>query len=153
MSTDGKATRTKSTFRMEYAVGIQIAAPPEKVWGILTNAQAFPKWNSTVEEIDGKIALGEQIKLKAKIAPGRVFKLKVAEFAPSERLVWKDGMAPMFTGVRTYTLAKRNDGSTEFSMVEDFRGVMLPMIAGSLPDFTAPFEQFASDLKRAAEAS
>ena len=45
------------------------------------------------------------------------------------------------------------DGSTEFSMVEVFRGVMLPMIAGSLPDFTAPFEQFASDLKRAAEAS
>jgi hypothetical protein len=28
---------------------------------------------------------------------------------------------------------------------------MLPMIAGSLPDFTAPFDTYAADLKKAAE--
>jgi hypothetical protein len=37
-------------------------------------------------------------------------------------------------------------------MVEVFRGLMLPMIKGSLPDFGPPFEQYAADLKREAEA-
>jgi hypothetical protein len=38
-------------------------------------------------------------------------------------------------------------------MVEVFSGLMLPMIAGSLPNFGPAFEQYAADLKRAAEQS
>jgi hypothetical protein len=37
-------------------------------------------------------------------------------------------------------------------MKEEFSGVMLPMIKGSLPDFAPVFEQYAEDLRRAAEA-
>jgi hypothetical protein len=66
-------------------------------------------------------------------------------------MVWRDGMAPMFTGVRTFTLTPNADGSTDFRMAEVYSGLMLPMIAGSLPDFRPTFEQYASDLKRAAE--
>jgi hypothetical protein len=36
-------------------------------------------------------------------------------------------------------------------MKEEFSGVMLPMIKGSLPDFAPVFEAYAGDLKRAAE--
>ena len=60
-------------------------------------------------------------------------------------------MAPMFKGVRTFTLTPRGDGSTEFAMRERFSGLMLPMIKGSLPDFAPVFETYAADLKRAAE--
>jgi hypothetical protein len=68
-------------------------------------------------------------------------------------MVWSDGVAPMFKGVRTFTLSGRDDGSTDFSMVEVFTGVMLPMVKGSLPDFGPAFEQYAADLKREAERS
>lgn len=37
-------------------------------------------------------------------------------------------------------------------MAETFRGLMLPMIKGSLPDFRAAFDQFADDLEHACEA-
>jgi hypothetical protein len=37
-------------------------------------------------------------------------------------------------------------------MTEVFAGLMLPMIKGSLPDFGPIFEQYAADLKKAAEA-
>ena len=60
-------------------------------------------------------------------------------------------MAPMFTGVRTYTLTPKDDDSTDFFMSEVFSGVILPMIAGSLPDFGPTFEQYAADLKLEAE--
>jgi hypothetical protein len=53
--------------------------------------------------------------------------------------------------VRTFTLTPKGDGSTEFAMKEEFSGLMLPMIKGSLPDFAPIFEAYAEDLKRAAE--
>lgn len=76
---------------------------------------------------------------------------KVAKLIPETTMVWSDGFAPMFKGIRTFTLSPQADGSTDFSMREVFSGVMLPMIAGSLPDFGPAFEQYAADLKREAE--
>jgi uncharacterized protein YndB with AHSA1/START domain len=149
---DGRAHKTRTTFRMDCGVAIAIRATPEKIWSLLTRAEEFPKWNSTVTSIEGKIAKGERIAVKV---PGvdRIFKLTVSTFEPGKLMVWQDGMAPMFKGVRTYTLTPKGDGTTEFEMVEVFAGLMLPMIAGSLPDFGPPFEQYAKDLKAAAERS
>jgi hypothetical protein len=119
----------------------------------LIDAADFPRWNSTIKSIAGNIAQGERIQLRAMIAPEREFKLAVSEFVPEKRMVWSDGRAPMFTGVRTFTLTPKADGSTDFSMAEVYSGLMLPMIARSLPDFGPTFEQYASDLKREAEQS
>ncbi len=150
--TTGRASKSKTTFRMEYAVGTNIKAAPDRIWALLTNARDFPRWNSTVQSIEGDIASGQKIKVFVKIAPGRAFKLTVSEFVPNQRMVWSDGNF-MFRGVRTYTLTPKNDGSTDFSMAEVFSGAMLPMIAGSLPDFGPEFEKYAADLKREAEKS
>lgn len=150
---DGRAGRSKSAFRQECRVAININAPAGRIWALLTDAAGFPRWNSTVQQIEGAIALGQTIRLCATIAPQRTFKLTVSEFVPDRRMVWRDGRAPMFTGVRTYTLSPRPDGSTDFAMAEVFSGVMLPLIARSLPDFGPSFEQYAADLKREAERS
>lgn len=146
----GRAQKTRTTFRMECAVTTHIAAPPAKVWALLTDAAGFPKWNSTVTSIEGPIALGQKLKVRVPSAPKQTFGPKVAELEPEKRMVWRDGFAPMFQGVRTFTLTPAG-GGTDFSMVEVFSGAMLPMIAGSLPDFVPIFETYASDLKRAAE--
>jgi hypothetical protein len=151
MDTSGKARKTKTAFRMECAVGVNIRAKPGTLWALLTNAAEFPKWNSTVTAIEGDIALGQRLALRVPAAPGRVFKPKVTELDPEKRMVWSDGAAPMFKVVRTFTLTPRDDGTTDFAMVEVFTGVMLPMIKGSLPDFGPPFEQYAVDLKRESE--
>jgi hypothetical protein len=151
MTSDGRAIKKRETFRMECGVTINIRAKPAAIWSLLTNATDFPRWNSTVSSIEGQIALGQKIRLRVPVAPKRVFKLKVSAFEPEKKMVWQDGAAPMFKGVRTFTLAPRGDDSIDFSMVEVFAGLMLPMIAGSLPDFAPSFEQYAADLKRAAE--
>jgi hypothetical protein len=147
---DGKADKTATTFRMECRVAIKIAAPASKIWSLLTNAADFPRWNSTVTSIGGDIALGQKLRIKVPISE-RTFSPKVTELEPEKRMVWSDGAAPMFKGVRTFTLRASADGSTEFEMAEVFSGLMLPMIKGSLPDFGPPFEAYAADLKREAE--
>jgi hypothetical protein len=152
MPTQPTATQTKSTFVMECAVTCRIQAPPERVWSLLTNAAAFPKWNSTVTRLDGRIETGRKLAIEVPSAPGRVFRPTVSAFEPTRRMVWSDGIAPMFRGVRTFMLAPAQGGATDFSMAERFSGVMLPLIKGSLPDFGPIFEAYACDLKRAAEA-
>lgn len=145
-----KANSSATTFRMETAVAINIKASADKIMALLTNAPGFTKWNSTVVSVEGQIKQGEKIKLVSKLDPKRTFNLKVAQLTPLT-MVWQDGFAPMFSGVRTFSLKPQSDGTTDFSMVEVFKGIMLPMIKGSLPDFTANFEQYALDLKTAAE--
>ena len=152
MTTDkARATKTASTFRMDCAIQTTIHAPPDRIWALLTDAAGFPRWNSTVSSIEGEIAEGRTLKLKVPAAGERVFKPKVSRVESGRSMVWSDGMAPMFKGVRTFTLTPKGDGTTEFSMREEFSGLMLPMIKGSLPDFAPVFEAYAADLKRAAE--
>lgn len=152
MQTDGKATQTRSAFRMEVAVGIKVRASPATIWALLTDAQDYPRWNSTVQSIEGTIARGETIRLKASIAPSRTFNLRVTTLVPNERMVWQDG-TPLFWGVRRYALTPRGDGATDVTMAEVFSGLMLPLIARSLPDQGPSFERFLADLKAEAERS
>jgi hypothetical protein len=152
-TTRAKARKTSSAFRMDCAIHTTIRASPETIWGLLTDAAAFPRWNSTVTSIRGTIAEGQTLQIKVPSAPTRVFKPKVSAVAPGRSMVWSDGMAPMFRGVRTFELTPNADGSTEFAMKEELSGLVLPMIKGSLPDFAPIFETYAEDLKRAAEGS
>lgn len=140
--------KTETTFTLRYAVRAIIAAPADIIWAKLTDAPGFAKWNSTVQSIEGNIAIGQKLTIRVPIAPGRTFTPKVVEFIPNERMVWQDGFYPMFQGTRTFMLSRSGTG-TEFRMVEVFRGLMLPLIKGSLPDFGPVFDQYAADLAAA----
>jgi hypothetical protein len=136
-----------------FAVKTSIRATPECIWALLTDAPAYTRWNNTVEKIDGKIAQGERISVHPKINPGRAFPIKVAEFEPPRRMVWRGGMPlGLFKGERTFTLRPESTGDVEFSMREEYTGLMAPLIGRSIPDLQPAFDEFARDLKRAAEA-
>jgi hypothetical protein len=66
-------------------------------------------------------------------------------------MVWQDGFFPMFQGTRTFFLSEQGGGVTRFEMEEVFRGLLLPMIKRSLPDFGPVFDRFAADLKKVCE--
>jgi uncharacterized protein YndB with AHSA1/START domain len=146
------AFKTRSTFRMECSVYTEINAAPERVWALLTRANDMVRWNSTLTSVEGKVEPGGTVKMQVPEAPGRTFKVKVTRFVPNEEMVWRDGNPVMFLGERTYSLTPNPDGTaTQFEMMEVFSGLMLPMIAGRLPDFGPIFERYAADLKAEAE--
>lgn len=132
---------------------IHIAAPAERVFALLTDAPAYPSWNPTVDGVDGRIALGEKITVRAKINPGRAFPVKVTALEPNARMVWTGGMPlGLFKGERTFTLTPR-DGGVDFAMREVFSGLLSPLIERSIPDLQPAFDELAAALKRRAEAS
>jgi hypothetical protein len=105
---------------------------PSHHLGALTDARGFTTWNTTVTSLEGEIALGSQLALRVKLDPKRTFRPKVTKLEPKKTMEWSDGFAPMFRGVRTFTLTPQPDGLTEFEMQEAFSGAMLPMIRKSL---------------------
>lgn len=147
-SGDGQAVTTKRWFSRQTTVAIEIAASAETVWKLLTDAGGFASWNSTIVSLTGTIAPGERIQLRSTLAPERTFKLKVKEFEPCSRLAWGDGM-----GTRTFTLTANSSGGTRFHMSEVIGGPVFPLFARFIPSFDDSFNQFASDLKKAAEAA
>jgi uncharacterized protein YndB with AHSA1/START domain len=147
------ATKTKTAFRQECAVSAVISAPPDRVWRLLTDTSHMVSWNSTLTSIEGNVELGGTVRMRVPEAPGRVFAVKVSQFTPNREMVWTQGTAGVFLGVRTYRLTPRPDQTTLYEMIEVFSGVMLPMIAGRLPDFKPIFERYAADVKKAAETT
>jgi len=84
--------------------------------------------------------------------PGRAFPVKVTDFTPGQRMTWSGGMPlGLFKGVRTFTLAPGSDGTTRFTMREEYTGPLLPLIWRSMPDLGPSFRQFADGLKERAE--
>ncbi|MEI9936046.1 MAG: SRPBCC domain-containing protein [Pseudomonadota bacterium] len=147
--TEPRASKSSRTFRMECSVAIDIDAPIARVWALLSDAKRLPSWNSTITSVEGEIALGNTLELRVPVSD-RTFTPKVIELDAPRHMVWSDGFAPMFRGVRSFMLNETPTG-TRFEMREVFSGLMLPIIRKSLPDFGPPFEQYARDLQRAAE--
>ncbi len=132
----------------------RILATPERIWSLLTDAPGYTRWNNTVVSVEGKIAQGESVTVRQKLKSKRAFPVTVAEFVPSRRMVWSGGLPlGLFKGERTFTLAPGANGEVEFSMREEFTGLMAPLIGLSIPDLQPSFDEFASDLKRAAEST
>src|SRR6201999_1674837 len=105
------AKKHVGTFRMDCAISIPIAATPQKIWDLLTDAKRFSQWNTTVESIEGEIAEGRKLKIKVPSSPGRVFGPRVSNVEPGRAMTWSDGFAPMFKGVRTFSLEPNGDGT------------------------------------------
>jgi hypothetical protein len=143
-------TQSHGVFSMTCGVALNIRAQAATIWGLLTDANGFPRWNSTVTRVEGQIRDGERLRLHV---PGtnRTFTPRVSGVVPDERMTWTGGFSPVFKGVRTFELRPSDDGSTEFLMEERFSGLMLPFVKGSMPDFGPVFERYANDLKREAE--
>jgi len=77
------AFTTRTTFSRQTSITIDVKASAGTVWNLLTNAVNYPKWNSTVISIGGRIEPGQKIMLKSVLDPKRVFKLTVKEFQPN----------------------------------------------------------------------
>lgn len=100
---------------------IQIAAPPETVWAVITDLSGWPAWNSDVKSmmVDGPIAPGSTFRWKAGSA-SLVSTLQVVE-APRE-IGWT-GKTMGIHAVHVFRF-EPVDGGTLARSAESFRGLI-----------------------------
>ena len=136
-----------------YEATSTIAASPEAVWAVLSDGVSWPRWDSGVDAVEGRIAMGETLKIRSQAAPGRAFPVKVTAFAPPARLRFSGGMPlGLFRGVRTYEVSGDAGGEVAFRMREEYSGPLLPLIWRSMPDLGPSFQRFATGLKQRVES-
>jgi hypothetical protein len=136
-----------------YEAASTIAASPAEVWAVLSDGATWTAWDSGIDGIEGRIAPGETVKIRAEAAPGRAFPVKVTKFDAPRQLCFRGGMPlGLFTGVRTYELSPEPAGGTSFRMREEYTGPLLGLIWRSMPDLAPSFEKFARGLKQRVES-
>lgn len=136
-----------------YEAKSKIAASPDDVWAVLVDGAGWPRWDSGVDGVDGRIAPGETIKIRSQAVPGRAFPVTVTAFEPPRRMTFSGGMPlGLFRGVRTYTVVPDDDGTSTFHLREEYTGPLLGLIWRTMPDLGPSFRQFADGLARRVEA-
>ena len=70
-----------------YEASIVITAPKAAIWSLLTDASSYARWNTTIDRLEGTIALDADLKVWAKVAPGRAFPAHVTELSAPSRMV------------------------------------------------------------------
>jgi hypothetical protein len=136
---------------------VDLDAPPERVWAVLTDTAKYSTWNPFITKLGGTLAVGQ--KLDIRIAPpgGKPmsFRPTVTDVQPAHRLAWLGhlGFPGLFDGAHTFTLTPIANGRTQLVQTENFSGVLVWISRGLLAKTAAGFEAMHDALsKRVSES-
>jgi hypothetical protein len=140
---------------MEIVTQIDIRAPRERVWAILTDFSLFPAWNPFGRQATGELRVGGRLSVVLQTEGGRPlgFRPRVIRLVPNEELVWFGslGVRGLFGGEHSFGLTDI-PGGTRFVHRESFRGLFVPLLRRRLEGETRRrFEGMNRALKGRAE--
>jgi hypothetical protein len=136
---------------------IEIAARPERVWGILTDFASYPRWNPFIRRISGELKVGERldIRLEPPDSRGITLRPRVLSAEPNRKLRWLGHLLVpgLFDGEHSLSIKPLEEDRVRFVQGEVFKGLLVPLFARSLDQNTLRgFEEMNGALKERAEA-
>ena len=136
---------------------IEIDAPVERVWKILTDFPQFSDWNPFVTQAAGEVRDGARLRVRIEPPGGRAmtFTPTVVRSVRNEELCWLGRLLlpGVFDGEHAFRLSLTTNGGTRFVQREQFRGLLVPLLWKSVSTNTKRgFEAMNRALKERAEA-
>jgi hypothetical protein len=135
---------------------IEIAASPERVWDILADFAAYPRWNPFIRHISGKLEVGERLEVRLEPPDSRGITMRptVLSAEPNRQLRWLGHLLVpgIFDGEHTLATELLEENRVRFVQHEAFKGVLVPLVARSLANTLRGFEEMNKALKEQAEA-
>ena len=135
---------------------IEINASPERVWDILADFAAYPRWNPFIRHISGELEVGERLEVRLEPPDSRGITLRptVLSAEPNRQLRWLGHLLVpgLFDGEHTLATEPLEDNRVRFVQHEVFKGVLVPLVARSLANTLRGFEEMNGALKERAEA-
>lgn len=134
-----------------------IAAPPERVWQVLTDTGEYPQWNPVMVKMTGRLQAGNTIALENRTRDGQsmTFRPTILKAEANTELRWLGRLwvPGVFDGEHFFILTPTGDGKTLLQHGETFRGVLVPFVRGWLTGtIQADFHRINIALKARAEA-
>jgi len=140
----------------ELCTEIEIQAPSEKVWQVLTELDKYPEWNPFICHAVGKAETGKTVDIDFQ-PDGKGLKLHcmVATFQPYRELSWKYHVTHplLFRGEHIFTIEPLGENRIRFIDREEFNGLLVFTQVKDIDTNTKRgFETMDKALKARAEA-
>jgi hypothetical protein len=121
--------RTTRTIRS----AIEIRAPLDAVWRVLTDFQAYPEWNPHIRAVRGTPKVGSRIAIRSQPPGGHpvVMRPVVTRWAPPTELRWRGTFIArvLFSGEHGFKLEQLAERRVRFHQDETFSGLLVPLYA------------------------
>jgi hypothetical protein len=136
---------------------IDIAARAERVWDVLTDFAAYPRWNPFIRQVDGVLAPRARLRVRIQPPGGRAmtFRPTVLRLEDGRHLSWRGRtfLPGLFDGEHTFDLEPAAGDHVRLVHGETFRGLLVPLLARTLRTTTRQgFEAMNAALKKRVEA-
>ena len=139
---------------MRFEKSIEIDAPQQRVWDVLSAIEAWPQRIETVEDVElvtpAPITRGSRVRLKQPELPEGTWDITVWD-APSY-FEWTQKTAGI-TSVAGHRVEAQGEGRSRLTLTLDMRGFLIPIIALFYKKLTNRYMNLeAEGMKRAAES-
>lgn len=136
---------------------VDIDAPPEKVWAVLTDFGSYPEWNPFVVQASGELKVGERLNVTLQVPDMKPvsFKPRLLDVEPGRLIRWKGvtWLPGLFDGRHTLSVEPLPDGRSRFRTHEDVTGILLPFLGNVMRRTQRGFEALAAAVKKRAETA
>jgi hypothetical protein len=112
-----------------FSIVVDIAAPPDRVWAVMTDVERWPEWTPTVTRIqrldDGPLTVGSRARVRQPRLPTAVW--QVSELLEGRSFTWVSHSP----GVRVTAEhgVEPTAGGTRAKLSVQFSGVLAPLVA------------------------
>ena len=140
---------------MRFEKSIEIEAPQQRVWDVLSDIEAWPQRIETVDVVElltpGPIAKGSRVRLKQPKLPEGTWDVTVWD-APSY-FEWTQKMGGT-TSIAGHRVEALGEGRARLTLTLDMGGLLIPIMLLFYRDLTNRYMKLEADgMKRAAESA
>lgn len=133
---------------------VDIEAPAEKVWEVLTDFKSWGTWNDFIPLVEGNLQVGERLLIKV-VSPGlkpMIFKPEVFEVKPNEKILWGGSFLKLlYQGDHAFIIEPITDQKTRFRQIERFKGPIVLFMSDMIKKTELGYQQMNLALKNEVE--
>lgn len=132
-------------FRNKMETEIEIDAPAERVWKVLTDLSSFPEWNPMIRRASGELNVGSrlEVRFEPEGRKGRTFRPRLTVVDPGRELRWTGWprLPGLFDMDHYWIIEETAEGKTRLRHGASVSGLAVPL-AGKvlLRSAREPFE-------------
>jgi ketosteroid isomerase-like protein len=148
----GVVERVSAT-HVKVVTSIEIDAPHDVVWSVLTDFKSLPEWSSGLQGLEGEFREGGQVKVVFRLfGRDQTYHHELKFFEPGAQFGWSDKATGMFTDRHVYRVEPLLNGRTRFVQSDEPQGAVLRFIGGQISRQTVSlYQAFNRELKARAE--
>jgi hypothetical protein len=132
---------------------IEIAAPPERVWAVLSDLEGYQAWNPIWQKVSGELTPGNTLTIIATpLRSDRSVTVKVTVEAaePASELRWRSSVLGVSHSVHSFVLTRQGAG-TQLEQRQVYRGFFTRFNPKTVGRIRASFEAINEAIKAQAE--